>query len=130
MDAPKYFHQEEAHAVFRPAGELTLAEVVGMVAEAISFAHETGVGRLMVVLTEVTGIPSPKLTARYQFVREWAKASEGRVRVAVVTTAEMIDPGRFCVTVATNAGLEADVFVDEAKALEWLVGAVGMMLAE
>lgn len=127
MDVPKYFHQLENHAVFRPTGELKLKlkqmeEMVEMVTGAILYARATGERRLLVVLTEVTGFPPPKLTARYQFVRKWARASEGKVRVAVVTTAEMIDPNRFGVTVATNAGMEANVFVDEKEALEWLVG--------
>ena len=107
MDAPRYFEQTADHAIFRPAGVLRLVELVEMVAGAISFAHESGVSRLLVVLAAVSGIQPPKLTARYRLVREWARAAEGKARVAVVTTAEMIDPGRFGVTVATNAGMEA-----------------------
>lgn len=122
MDAPKHFQHSEGHAIFRPAGVMKLAKMVEMVTGAISYARATGVSRLLVVLTKVSGFPPPKLTARYQFVREWARASEGKVRVAVVTTEEMIDPGRFGVTVAANAGMAADVFVDEKEALEWLVG--------
>lgn len=122
MDVPKYFQPLEDHAVFRPAGVMKLAQVVERVTGAISYARATGERRLLVVLTEVTGFPPPKLTARYRLVREWARASEGKVRVAVVTTAEIIDPNRFGVTVATNAGMEANVFVDEREALEWLMG--------
>ena len=35
---------------------------------------------------------------------------------------EMIDPGKFGVIVARNAGMNADVFADEPEALAWLVG--------
>lgn len=122
MDAPRYFQDAGGYAIFRPAGVLKLEVVVDMITEAISFARESGRRRLLVVLTDVTGMTPPMLTVRYRFVRDWARASGGLVRVAVVTTAEMIDPGRFGVTVATNAGMAADVFVDEEKAREWLVG--------
>lgn len=122
MDAPQYFQQSEGHAAFRPAGVMKLAKMVEMVTEAISYARATGERRLLVVLTEVTGYPPPKLTARYRLVREWARASEGKVRVAMVDREEMIDPSRFGVTVATNAGMEADVFMDEKEALVWLAG--------
>lgn len=121
MEAPKYFQQSEGCAIFRPAGVMKLAKMVEMVTGAILFARATGESRLLAVLTEVTGFPPPKLTARYRFVREWARASEGKVRVAVVTTEEMVDPGRFGVTVATNAGMAANIFVDEKEALGWLV---------
>lgn len=122
MDVPKYFHQLEDHAVFRPTGVLRLAQMGEMVTDAIAYARETGERRLMVVLTEVTGYPPPKLTARYRIVREWARASAGKVRVAMVSRVEMIDPNRFGVTVATNAGMVSNVFVDEREALEWLMG--------
>ncbi len=122
MDVPRYFEQLEGHAIFRPAGEWKLLEVMEMVTGAISYARESGARRLLVVLTGVTGMQPPNATVRYRYVRDWARASEGKVRVAVVTMAEMIDPSRFGVTVATNAGMDADIFVDEEKALEWLVG--------
>ncbi len=95
--------------------------MVERVAGAISYARESGVRRLLVVLTAVSGIQPPKLTPRYRFVRDWARAAEGKVRVAVVISERMMDPGRFGVTVAMNAGMDANVFVDEKAALEWLL---------
>jgi len=38
----------------------------------------------------------------------------------VVVRAEMIDPEKFGILVARNAGLDANVFADEAEALSWL----------
>ncbi len=121
MDEPRYFKLAEGYAVLRPTGTLTLAEVVEMVTDAISCARAEGARRLLVVLTEVSGMTPPQLTRRYEFIREWARASGGLVRVAIVTTAEMIDPERFGVTVAANAGMTGNVFVDEKAALEWLL---------
>ncbi|MCX6848040.1 MAG: hypothetical protein NTY98_03885 [Verrucomicrobia bacterium] len=125
MDAPSYFEQAADHAIFRPAGVLKLVELVEMVSGVISFARDSGVSRLLVVPTAVSGFPPPKPTVRYRFVRDWARASEGKVRVAVVTSARMMDPDRFGVTVATNAGMDANVFEDEKKAVEWLAGCGG-----
>lgn len=121
MRGPEYFELVADHAIYRPAGALKLAELVDMVADAISHARASGIHRLLVVLTDVTGILPPRPTARYRLVRTWARASAGQVRVAVVTTARMIDPGRFGVIVATNAGMEANVFENEKAALEWLL---------
>lgn len=122
MEAPRFYQLAKGHAIFRPAGELKLVEVLEMVTGAVSYARESGERRLLVVLTSVRGMQPPSATVRFRYVRDWARASGGLVRVALVTTAEMIDPSRFGVTVATNAGMAADVFVDEEKAREWLVG--------
>ncbi len=122
MDAPPYFEQTEGHAVLRPQGTLKLAEVVDLITHAIEFARETGVRRLLVVLTEVTGLISPGAAARYEFIREWARVSGGLVRVAIATHVEILDGERFGVTVATNAGMVANVFEDEKSAREWLLG--------
>jgi hypothetical protein len=122
METPRFFHHAEGASIFRPAGELKLVEVLEMVTGAISYARESGVRRLLVVLTGVRGMQPPSATVSYRYIRDWARASGGMVRVAVVTPAEMTDPGRFGVTVATNAGMEADIFVDEKEAREWLVG--------
>ncbi len=121
MDAPRYFQHAEGHAIFRPAGELKVVEVMEMVTGAISYARESGVRRLLAVLTDVTGMIPPNATVRYRYVREWAMASAGLVRLAAVTTADMIEPGRFGVTVAANAGMEANIFEDETEAQEWLM---------
>jgi hypothetical protein len=121
MDAPPYFEQAEGHAVLRPRGTLILVEVVDLITHAIAFARETGVRRLMVVLTEVTGLKTPGLAARYEFIREWARVSGGLVRVVIVVRAELIDAGNFGVTVAANAGMTGNVLADEKTALEWLL---------
>jgi len=122
MDAPPFLELAEGHAVLRPKGALMLAEVVDLITHAIAFAREAGVRRLLVVLTEVTGLISPGLAARYEFIREWARVSGGLVRLAVVVHDQMVDAGKFGVTVAANAGMTGNVFADETAGLEWLLG--------
>lgn len=121
MDAPPFYHPAEGHAVLRLAGPLELSQVVGLITHAITFARASAMPRLLVVLTEVTALRVPGLAARYEFIREWARQSGGMVRLALVLSAEMMDPRKFGVTVAANAGMTANVFTDENEALAWLL---------
>jgi len=122
MDSPPFLKLNEGHAVLRPKGTLMLAEVVDLITHAIEFVREAEIRRLLVVLTGVTGLISPGLAARYEFIREWARVSGGMVRLVIVVRDEMVDAGKFGVTVAANAGMTANVFAEETEALEWLLG--------
>jgi hypothetical protein len=44
------------------------------------------------------------------------------VQLSLVVRPEMIDPEKFGITVARNAGMNADVFPAEPEALAWLLG--------
>ena len=91
-----------------------------MVTSAIAFAREQNIGKLLVVTSALTGFASPDIATRYFFVRDWARAAGGVVRVALVARRVMIDLERFGVAVATNSGLFYDVFESEQEALAWL----------
>lgn len=121
MDAPLSYQTAEGHAVLRPTGKMKMAQVVDLVTDAIIYARAQGTRRLLVVLTGAKGMVPPRLTARYEFIREWARVSGGMVRMAVVAGPEMADPGKFGVTVAANAGMVTNMFEDEAEALAWLM---------
>lgn len=108
------------HAEYRPTGHVSLREAEQLVASAIALAREQHVRKLLVVTTGLTGFDSPSLARRYYFVHEWARAAQGMVRIAMVARPEMIDPRKFGVIVAGNAGLVADVFAAEEEALAWL----------
>lgn len=56
------------------------------------------------------------------FIERWAHAAQGKILMAIVARAEMIDQRKFCVTVAGNRGLFADVFTTEGEAAAWLDG--------
>ncbi len=107
-------------AAFRPEGCLTLHKAVAMVTDAIVFARDQGLRKLLVNTKGLTGFESPGLGERYFFVHEWARASAGAVRIAMVLRADMIDPHKFGITAAANAGLVADVFSFEDMALAWI----------
>ena len=67
---------------------------------------------------------SPDIATRYFFIHEWARAAGGCVFVVLVARPEMIDPQKFGVTVAANAGLTSEVFDSEEEARAWLQGQV------
>jgi hypothetical protein len=53
--------------------------------------------------------------------RSFAAAAEGRVQMALAVHGSMIDPEKFGILVARNAGMNADVFDNEPDALAWLL---------
>ena len=118
----EYFEILKKHAVFRPAGQVSIERAIELVTAAIAFARARHVRNLLVDVSNLTGFEPPTIASRYFFVHEWAHASAGRVRVAFLIRPELIDPQKFSCTVAANAGFVADVFTTEEDALIWLQG--------
>lgn len=110
-------------AYYRPAGKVTLDAAVELVDRAVVFARVHHVPKLLVNAVNLTGFPSPNLPERYFAARKFADSSTSRVQLALVIRAEMIDPEKFGVIVARNAGMNADVFAAEPEALAWLLKA-------
>ena len=106
-------------AVFRLPSGFNLRESSEKVRDAIALAVA---GRRPWLLVDVRANAgeSPSAGARHELMREWAGASEGRVRIAVLMQARHIDPERLGVVAAKNFGVQADVFTDESAAAEWL----------
>ena len=119
-DELKHFEIVDDHAEYRPTGQVSLDKAVQMVAAAIALTREQNLRKLLVVTSGLTGFEPPDIVTRYFFVREWARAADRVVRIAMVARPEMIDPQKFGVTVAANNGLIADVFESEKDALAWL----------
>jgi hypothetical protein len=106
----EYFEIVAGHSIFRPSGQMSLDQAVQLVTSAITFAREQHIRKIMVVTTGLTGFKPLDLVTRYFFIHEWARAAASRVCVAVVAKPELIDPQKFGVKVAANAGLISDVF--------------------
>jgi hypothetical protein len=121
MDALPDFQIVDGRAVFRPSGKVSLREATALVTAAIRLARERAIGRLLVVTSGWAELPSPSVSERYEFAKEWAEAAESSIRVAVVARPQLIDHEKFGVTVARNRGLIADVFTSEEQALAWLL---------
>ena len=119
--APQYFELQERHACYAPLGEVSLGQATQMVNQAIRFARDQGVERLVVDLTGLAGLQSPSLPERYWIVREWAGSATTHVALSIVLQPYLIDPERFGVMVAVNLGTRADVFTERALAVAWLL---------
>ena len=107
-------------AYYRPVGKVTLEQGAKLVDEAIEFARERRIPKLLINCTKLVGFPSPSLPQRYFMVRGWAKTAQGLVQAVMVARPEMIDPEKFGITVARNAGFIADIYPTEPEALAWL----------
>ena len=107
-------------AFCRPVGTMTLEAAVFMVEQAIQFARGRKLPKLFFNAERLTGFSSPSLPERYFLSRRFAAAAAGQVQMALVVRREMIDPEKFGILVARNAGMNADVFDNEPEALLWL----------
>jgi hypothetical protein len=107
-------------AFCRPVGTATLEVAVVMTEQAIQFARVRNLPKLFFNAERLTGFPSPSLPERYFLSRRFATAAAGQVQLAMVVRREMIDPEKFGIQVARNAGMNADVFDNEPEALLWL----------
>ena len=102
---------------------LSLPVAVLCVSGVITLARKKGIPNVMVVASTLgRGRPSPSQAERFFCASQWAEASRGCVRVALVIRPEMVDPSKFGTLVATNRGMAFAVFESEAEAREWLVG--------
>jgi hypothetical protein len=125
MDVPDRFEITGSRAFYRPVGAVSLAKAVDLVSTALAYTREQGASELLANITGLSGFASPSLADRYLLVEKWAAKAAGKVRLAVVAQAEMIDPQKFGVTAAANRGFVTNIFTTEAEALAWLDGKQG-----
>lgn len=105
---------------FRPEGKISLPDAISLITTAIKFARDRKAPKLLFNALGLTGYARPTLADRYFSGREWAATAGATVAVVLVLPVEMIDPEKFGVIVARNAGLTAEVFSTEAEAQGWL----------
>lgn len=120
MDTPDNFELVAGRGVYRPVGSVTLKETIDLVSAAIAYSREQGIDNLMVNITALTGFAPPSLAERYFLIEQWAAVAGGKVRLAMVARAELIDPDKIGVLAAANRGLVGNIFVTENEALNWL----------
>jgi hypothetical protein len=119
VDAPAGFTIEGNRGYFRPQGEVTLAEAIRVLVGAVEYAKTIQLPELLLDGMRLTGYTQPSVIDRYQFGSSIANIAAGTTRIAVVLPANIIDPNHFGTLVATNRGLETEVFPTEAEALAW-----------
>jgi hypothetical protein len=105
---------------FRPLGKASLIETVDMITSVIARCRARNITKLLVDVTELFGYPVPSLADRFWMVQDWAEAAQGKLVIAVVALPEYIDPNKFGVQAAADAGLKGDVFTSVADAQAWL----------
>jgi hypothetical protein len=120
MKMTDHLEVREGICEFRPRGESSLVEAVELITRAIAYCRDRRIGKLLVVTTDLSGVPIPTLIDRFLMVEEWAQAAKGVVVGAIVASPEYIHPEKFGVRVAADLGWVADVFTSEADALRWL----------
>ncbi len=90
------------------------------VTQALEICRVEGVSELVADLHDVTPSEEVGLGSRAFYIREWHRASNGSVRLAVVVKPELIDPKKFGETFAQSIGLQARAFTTVAEAVAWL----------
>lgn len=123
MNPGGQLERRKSYAVFRATGETTLEDAVAAVTSAIVSAREQSIKNLLVDIVGLVGFEPPTHGERYLFVTEWANASQGLVRMALIVERRMIDPRKYGVSVAHSLGFAGNVFVTENAAIEWLLSA-------
>ena len=118
---PEFLSLENKIGVFAPTGHVALEKAVTMISNAILFCCENGIAGLLIDARELRGFPHPTVVDRYWFIRKWAEDSQHKVVIAMISRPEMIDPEQIGITIASNAGLTANVFDNETEAREWLL---------
>jgi len=74
---------------------------------------------MLVNVYGVRGIENLTTFMRYEVAVAWAE-SAGALRVALVVPENLMDPQKFALLMAHNRGVNGDVFISEAEALQWL----------
>jgi len=120
MNAPENFGLETGYWRYCPLGPFTLVDAVDHVTRAIAWCHEHQQPRLLLDLTRICGFPVPTLIDRFWMAQDWAQASGSTVTAAMVAHAHYIDPNKFGVRAARDAGLQCDVFTLHEDAIAWL----------
>jgi hypothetical protein len=121
MKAPEHFEVMPDYCCYRLSGHGHLAEAAGKVIQAITYAREQGMRKLLIDTTKWTGHGSPDTLERYQWATAFSEAARSAVEVAKVVRPEMMDPEKFEVKVAKNRGMVGNVFDSEKEALAWLL---------
>ena len=121
MNTPDCMQILEEFARFSPQGKVTLEQAIAQISRAIGYCRQAKHERLLIDITALSGFKSPPIGARYWFVQEWAREADGQVTIAMVARPDYIDPEKFGVLIAANAGLKGNVFASEPEALDWLL---------
>jgi hypothetical protein len=116
----EHYEQIGTRGFYRPTGKATFEQAVDLVADAMTAARDGGCFDLLVNVYGLAGVKPPTVFARYDLAIKWARSAGSKLRVAMVSPPELIDPEKIGVLMAQNRGATGDVFTNEAEAIAWL----------
>lgn len=109
-------------AWFCASGAQELVDGVHQIIAAMARAKSEGLGKLLVDITDITGVDPPSVDMRFWLMGEFAKAGRGSIRMALVTRREFMSEERFGIAFGMNQGFISNLFETREAALEWLSG--------
>jgi hypothetical protein len=110
---------------YQLAGTRTFPQAVDDVDQCLRDALASGDRRVLIDIRQLVGFPKPDIVGRIDMIRRWADTARGRLRMAIVCRAEIIDDERFGVVLAQSLGFDGNVFEYEEEARFWLEQAPG-----
>jgi hypothetical protein len=111
----------EGYARYSPQAHVTWEACSEMVTNVAAFCRDQGVKRLLIDARGLVGFRPPDTIDRYFISRQLALESAGHIKIAVLTTPDLVDAERYGIKVAQMRGLAGELFTSEPEALEWLV---------
>lgn len=120
MNEPNQLEIVDGIGIFRPSGNLRFQQAVALITEAIAKAVEQGIKKILIDSHGLTNMQLPSMSERHWMVREWAGASQGKLKIAMLAPTAFSDPEKFGVVAAANLGVAAEVFTAEPDAIAWL----------
>lgn len=102
----------------RYLGDFSVSRFNGQTDAAVHACSERGLSLLLIDLTGMN--VSPTIIERFEMALHGAQVGSELSKVALIARPEFIDPGKFGVQATRNRGLNADIFADRQKALDWL----------
>jgi len=120
MERPADFEIAGRRGYYGLRGEYPFDEVVRLVANSVEFALEQKLNELLLQGRELILLAPLSIVDRYDFGKSIAELGAGQLRIAVVAHSELIDWQKFAVLVATNRGLDCNVFSNDQEAIAWL----------
>ncbi len=115
------FEIKKDYSCYRLSGHGSLEDAASKIIEAIAFAQEQGISRLLIDAMKWTGHASPSTVERYNWATAFTEVAQGKVKIALLIRPELMDPNKFEVLVATNRGMTGNVFDSEKDAIAWLL---------
>ena len=123
-DLPEFLSRETNFALYAPRTEVSLETAVDMISEVIEYCRTYEIRGVLIDARELYGFSQPTVVDRYWFLQRWATEAGGQVIMSSIQRPEMIDPEQIGITIAANAGLQINVFDNEADARAWLLDAL------